>query len=406
MPVKAKVETHNGIQTVWGKIISENEGYKYLCRTMAAFSANVFQVMRILEPDYDKRTLEICEIARMMNMSVAGTDERQKQYITHFYDEWNIPEFTERSSWMGALFGDSGDETQDMAGRVIEFTPDRVEKELDTCPWDIVGSEMCRMTTAMFMANFDLCSSNGTTNEMALDMCEAKGCGDLHCRIVAERKDVYNREDQGPLDHMGQPVGPVRSTPRERMFKEGQLLRNGAYENVFGEERSMEFSYNWTATTGWVWCVVFPMMAIREMAESEEEFLRVFKIVFSAAGKSAFIDPFAVEGMRSWLGVPHEIDSNDGRLMGGYIKALLDMQLVPNEIIRFDEEEVRIQVDQMDFIARYPMAPMEEFITGYEALWHNMVKTMVSTEWSCWIEDPDEDEMTIVVAKKIDKYMV
>ncbi len=54
-------------------------------------------------------------------------------------DEWNIPEFCERSAWLGALFGDFGDEYQNMAGRVIQFTRNRVEKELDLCPWDIVG---------------------------------------------------------------------------------------------------------------------------------------------------------------------------------------------------------------------------------------------------------------------------
>ena len=157
---------------------------------------------------------------------------------------------------------------------------------------------------------------------------------------------------------------------------------------------------------GWVWSVTFPLIAIREMAASEDEFERIFKIVFSTAGKNAFIDPFAVEGMRAWLGVPHEIGSDDGRLMGGYIKAQLDTQLVPNDLVRFDAEEVRIKVPQEAFNGRFPMAPTEELTTGYEALWHNTVKTMVSTEWSCWFEDKEEEEMTIVVARRVDKKMV
>jgi hypothetical protein len=45
-------------------------------------------------------------------------------------------------------------------------------------------------------------------------------------------------------------------------------------------------------------------------------------------------------------------------------------------------------------------------VTGYEALWHNMAKTMVSPEWSCWIEGVDDDEMFIVVGRKIDKRMI
>lgn len=406
MPLRDRLDSQRGVETVWGKLIPEKEAYKLGIRQIAAFSANLFQVMRILEPDYDKRTRAICEIANMMNMAVAGTADDQKQYIDGFKDEWNIPEFCEQSAWLGGLIGDYGDERQNMAGRVIQFTRDRVEKELDTCPWDIVGSEMCNMTTAMFIANFDLNSSEGIRNEVALNMCEARGCGDMHCRVVAERRDVYDLPEQGPLDHMGQPSQPVRRTPRERMVSEGQVIRNGKYTNVFGEENTLEYSYRWTMENGWTWSVTFPLTAIREMAESEEEFLRIFRIVFSTAGKNAFIDPFAVEGMRGYLGVPHHIGENDGRLMGGYIKAMLDVQLVPNELVRFDQEETRIKVTQEDFTARFAMAPMEELTIGYEALWHNMVKTMVSAEWSCWIEDQEEEEMTIVVGRRIDKKMI
>ena len=33
------------------------------------------------------------------------------------------------------------------------------------------------------------------------------------------------------------------------------------------------------------------------------------------------------------------------------------------------------------------MAPVEELTLGYETLWHNMVKTMVSTEWSAGLKE-------------------
>ena len=407
MAIKDRLEEMKGIETVWGKIISEKEAYKLAVRQVAAFSANLFQVMRILEPDYNKRTEAICDIAYMMNAGVAGTPDMQKDYIDAFKDEWNIPEFCEQSAWLGGLIGEYGDEYNNMAGRVVQFTRDRVEKELDTCPWDIVGSEMCNMTTAMFTANFDLNAASGTIdNEICLNMCEARGCGDMHCRVVAERKDVFNLETQGHLDHMQQPVMPVHPTPRERMVREGQVLRNGKYTNVFGEEKTLEWCYRWVMENGWLWSVTFPLTAIRDMTDTEEEFVRILKIVFSTAGKNAFIDPFVVEGMRSWLGVPREIGWNDGRLLGGYIKAMLDIQLVPNEVVQFDEEATKIQVTQEDFNGRFPMAPMEELTIGYEALWHNMAKTMVSPEWSCWIEGQDEEMMTIVVAKKVDKHMI
>lgn len=260
------------------------------------------------------------------------------------------------------------------------------------------------MTTAMFTANFDL-ASNGQ-NEVALNMCEARGCGDCHCRVVAERRDKYGLEKQGWMDHMQQPVDPVHNTPRERMVREGQIHRNDCYSQAFGEEKSFEWAYRWCMEKGWVWCIAFPLIAIRDMAESDEEFERIFKIVFSTAGKNAFIEPFAIEGLRSWLGVPHEIGKNDPRLMGGYIKNVLDCQLVPCELERFTKDEVVIKVDTETFNGRFPMAPIDELTTGYETLWHNAVKTMVSPEWSCWFDGKDDEYMYINVGRKIDKRMI
>lgn len=254
----------------------------------------------------------------------------------------------------------------------------------------------------MFTANFDLASSNGTENEVALNMCQARGCGNKHCRVVAERRDVYNLPKQGWLDHMQQPVDPIHDTPRERMVKEGQCLRNGQYTQNFGEETSLEKAYHWVAQMGWVWSIQFPMMAIKDMAPDEDEFLRVFRIVFATAGKNQFIDPFAKEGLRSYLGVPHEMDENDGRILGGYIRYMLDVQQVPYEMVRWTKDETWIKVKSEDFTARYEMAPLDELVDAYEAQWNGAAKTLVSPEWSCVIEDRDEEDMYIKVIRKED----
>lgn len=235
--LKEKLDSRKCFATAWGKLITEEEAYRQLNRQIAAMTANLFQVMRIFEPSWEKRTEAICDVANMMNMAVAGTPEEQKDYVNaSLYEAFNIPELCEKSSWLGGITGDSGDEWENMAGRVVQFTRNRVEKELDTCPWDIVGSELCNMTTSMFTANFDLASSNGTENQVALNMCQARGCGNKHCRVVAERRDVYGLPLQSWLDHMQQPVDPIHDTPRERMVKEGQCLRNGQYTQNFGEE--------------------------------------------------------------------------------------------------------------------------------------------------------------------------
>lgn len=239
-----------------------------------------------------------------------------------------------------------------------------------------------------------------------MNMCQARGCGNKHCRVVAERRDVYGLPKQDWLEHMQQPVDPIHDTPRERMVKDGQCLRNGQYTQNFGEETSLEKAYHWVAQMGWVWSIQFPMMAIKEMAPDEDEFMRVFRIIFATAGKNQFIDPFAKEGLRSFLGIPHDMDENDGRILGGYIRYMLDVQQVPYEMVRWTKDETWIKVKSEDFTARYEMAPLDELVDAYEAQWNGAAKTLVSTEWSCVIENRDEEEMYIKVIRKEDSRML
>ena len=121
--LREKLGTTKCFKTAWGKLITEEEGYAQINRQIAALCANLFQVMRIFEPSWEKRTEAICDIANMMNMAVAGTPEEQKAYVDmSLYEAFNIPELCEKSSWLGGITGDSGDEWENMAGRVIQFT--------------------------------------------------------------------------------------------------------------------------------------------------------------------------------------------------------------------------------------------------------------------------------------------
>ena len=410
MALKQRVDLHRGVATAFGKVIPEKEAYSFCLRTIAAFSANIFQVMRILNDDWEDRTARICETANMMNCAAcSGSEGQLQQYLNAFYDEWNIPELVDREAWIGAIWGDYGDEAEDMAGRVIQFTRNRVEKELDSCPWDIVGSEMCNMTTAMFTANFDIAAGGEhgkITNDVALNMCEARGCGDPHCRVVAERLDAFDLDHQGWLDHRGESVAPVHDTPPERRVKHAQGLRNGQYTQTFGEEHSFEWQYNWVAQMGWVWSISFPLIAIRDMEKNDGDFDRVLPIVFSTAGKNHFVDPFAREGLRAWLDIPREVGDNDPRVMGAYIGAIMGCQLVPFEWEAFDSDGVTIKVSTDDFNGRFPMAPLDEITVGYEAEWNGAVKTLVSPEWSVWIDGKDDEYQFIQIGRKIDTHMV
>ena len=114
--LKEKLDSRKCFATAWGKLITEEEAYRQLNRQIAAMTANLFQVMRIFEPSWEKRTEAICDIANMMNMAVAGTPEEQKDYVNaSLYEAFNIPELCEKSSWLGGITGDSGDEWENMA---------------------------------------------------------------------------------------------------------------------------------------------------------------------------------------------------------------------------------------------------------------------------------------------------
>jgi len=79
--LKEKLETKKCFSTAWGRLITEEEAYRQLNRQIAAMTANLFQVMRIFEPNWEKRTAAICNIANMMNMAVAGSPDEQKNYV-------------------------------------------------------------------------------------------------------------------------------------------------------------------------------------------------------------------------------------------------------------------------------------------------------------------------------------
>ena len=47
------------------------------------------------------------------------------------------------------------------------------------------------------------------------------------------------------------------------------------------------------------------------------------------------------------------MDENDGRILGGYIRYMLDVQQVPYEMVRWTKDETWIKVKSEDFTARY-----------------------------------------------------
>ena len=191
------IKEYVALQSPWNRLISYQEAMHYISRFESVLSAAAIQALRIIVPDYAERAQMMCEEAF------------QRLYMTGKYygddDGFGIHPFM-CGEYPGALIGDKGDDALLMCGRCNDFGTYRCEKELDVCDWDIVGSELCR-TTTMSLQGQAKAAAERRPGGPTLDymMVEAKGCGDRHCRTIAENRDKY----PAPPHELWQSFGPA-----------------------------------------------------------------------------------------------------------------------------------------------------------------------------------------------------
>ena len=138
---------------------------------------------------------------------------------------------------------------------------------------------------------------------------------------------------------------------------------------------------------------------VREGTLTDEEVDYAIHCVCEAAGKATFIDDFAKEGLRTWLGVPHSIGNDDGRVMGGYLEMFLQSMHIAYDIEAFNREEVIYRIDRMGLSNRMP-----KMVNAYIWFWYGMTKSLVNAQWSLWEETSTEEKVRIKIAKKVDKF--
>jgi hypothetical protein len=238
-------------------------------------------------------------------------------------------------------------------------------------------------------------------------MVEAKGCGDRHCRIVAESRDKYPMPPHEIWESFG-PVGSadqIKFTPEEECVKESNIFReecNYAFINGTNTENdsssAVMLAYSSAAT---LYILPTARYAINQGLIEEKFFDHVLKCVCEAAGKAAFGETYAKEAQRQWLGVPKEIGDDDGRVMGGHIEMYLQSMRVPYEIEAFNKEEVVYVIDRG--ILTLGELKYSDALISY---WYGMTKTLVNAQWSLWEEagDTPAEKLRIRIAKKIDKF--
>lgn len=388
---------HPGIKTPWDKIFSFHETYQYLVRHIAVVDTAFMEAMRIIVPDYVERSSMMCSINHQILRNMFDMDfVRNGAAVSQ-----NFHPFM-KGVFLGGLIGDVGDERQYMPGRVNDFGTYRVEKELDGCPWDILGSEFCRATTATLQAAGE--SYGGEALEY--NMVEAKGCGDLHCRIIAESRSKFPMADKAAWERFG-PIASsdqIKFTPEEDMLDRPQQFREECdykLRNGLNTEWTAAELYNSTLINPLGVTYVVPVLEakIKSGEVTKEHVQAVIESVCRASGKAAFGEAFAIKGLRDWLGVPNEI--NDGRVLGGYIEVILQSILCPYKVIAFNHEEVIYEINRAGLERRVAL-----LTPAYTQMWYGMCKTLVGSRWSLWeeTEGVDKEIVKIKIGKKVDKF--
>ena len=236
-------------------------------------------------------------------------------------------------------------------------------------------------------------------------MVEARGCGDRHCRIVAENRDKYPM----PEHPLWQSFGPIatadliKETPEEECVEDPMVFREECgfkFTNGTNLEETSEMAAMVQFATSS--CLYFFPTLTRMIDEGKVEettVMHVLKCVCEAAGKAAFGEPYARLAAREWLGVPVEAPW-DGRIMGGHIEMMLQSLMISYEVEAFNKDEVIIRFIRkgLEISNGWMQTPV------HLAYWNGMVKTLVSPQWSVWEDGSTDKEVRVVVAKKIDKF--
>jgi hypothetical protein len=396
---KGALPDHPAIKSPWEKLHSFHDCYHYACRHGAVIAQSFMEVLRIVVPDYNERCHRLCESNHALYLQIFNPEGA----FNHNHKEVNncIHPFVCGANISGA-FGDSGDERLIMNGRLNDWGTYRAEKELDTCYWDIMGSEICR-TSAHVMTTIGECYEGPS---MEFKFYEGRGYGDLHCRAIAENREKYPLESKPHWENCEDICTEhlIKFTPREQMYKEPAVFREETgymFRNGFNTEYTAADAYRGGAssTLGTAYATQTLSDMIKAGEVTQEYVDNIIRAVFRSAGKATFGDFFAIKGVRDWLGVPGEIE--DGRVLGGYIEMQLQIMMMDYKIVAFDGDEVIYDIKRSAFERYIPM-----YSTAYLAMWYGMVKTLVNCEWALWEEEGDgfaDDTLRIKIARKIDK---
>ena len=390
-------QKYNAIQSPWNKLVSYQEALHYVSRFESVLSAGIAQAYRIIIPDYETRASEMCNEAygRLYQTGIMYPGD----------DGFGIHPFM-CGSYPGALIGDKGDDALLMCGRCQDFGTYRAEKELDVCDWDICCSELCRATTMSLQGQADATATRHRKGKtMDYMMVEARGCGDRHCRIIAENREKYPAPDHERWQSFGPAVSDdyKKFTEEEDTVSESMIFReecNYRFVNGTNKEESSSFQMTNSSTAASLYLLPAITNAVNHGYATKEQADWILKCVLEATGKGMFGEYYAIAGCRDWLGVPNNMP-RDGRLLGGLMEMLFQGLLCKYEIEAFNKDEVIYVIDR----GGLAITGCQDLVEAHLYIWRGMVKTLVGAEWSIWEEESPDRKMRVKIAKKIDKFM-
>ena len=236
-------------------------------------------------------------------------------------------------------------------------------------------------------------------------MVEASGCGDRHCRIIAESREKYPASPHALWESFGPAVTDAykKDTQEEDCVSESMMFREECnYHFVNGTNNETDSSNQMVNMSTAASLYILPAIAetVKRGYVAREQADHILKCVLEAAGKAMFEERYAVKGCRDWLGVPSGI-GEDGRVMGGLIEMQLQSLVCKYEIEAFNKDEVILVIDR----AGLEITATKDVPEAHLWMWQGMVKTLVNTQWSLWEEASPAGKMRIKIAKKIDKFM-
>ena len=308
--------------------------------------------------------------------------------------------------YAGALIGDKGDDALLMCGRCQDFGTYRAEKELDVCDWDICGSELCRTTTMSLQGQAKASAERRRKGpEIDYMMVEAKGCGDRHCRIIAESREKYPALPHKLWESFGPAVTDdmKKYTEEKDCIDESMMFREECnYHFVNGTNNETDSSNQMINMSTGASLYILPAIAetVKRGYVTRHQADHILKCVLEAAGKAMFGERYAIKACRDWLGVPSSF-GEDARVMGALIEMLLQSLVCEYDVESFNKDEVVLIIERsgLEITATKDMPEIHLW------MWQGMVKTLVNAQWSLWEEKSPERKMRIKIAKKIDKFM-